>query len=49
VDVAAGHEMLAGAIDDHATNRGIRGQCGGVLDQAVDHAEVERIERLGPV
>ena len=44
-DVAAGHEVLARALDDDATQTRISRQRGSVRDERVHHRWVERVER----
>ncbi len=48
-DVAAGHEMLAGAFEHHDAHAVVGGQLAGSRDQRIDHRQVERIQRGGAV
>jgi hypothetical protein len=48
-DVAARHEVLAGALHDDDTQRVVGGELRRARDQRVDHRVVERVERAGPI
>jgi hypothetical protein len=49
LDVAAGHEVVAGAAHHHAAHRRVRLDPGHDLDQGTNHIVAQGVEGLGPV
>ncbi len=47
--VAARHEVLAGAADDDDVQAVVGGDIGGGVDQRVHQREIERVQRLGSI
>ncbi len=47
--VAAGHEMIPRTLDDHASDRRVRGERGGRIPQAVGHLRVQRVQHFGTI
>src|SRR5215471_17728143 len=48
-DIAAGHEMLAGASDHHTTYRAVVLTSVAGSDQRLGHTRAQRVENRGPV